>query len=398
MVSAGNFLTIAMGANYLSVFDQGKLVYLYTIYIALVLLNTAVFFSSANILRQEFRADLQYQYELTKYQSASALLTVTCLLIAGVLMQKGIGLDLSLKEWILVCIFLFLQQITDFYRRSGYVFEKIQQSAISSAVAYGLRISGIALFQPSDLTEFLFIIIIASSPIALLMMKNFLSAKKHTINAILSSDQLRKTHLRISKWTIFNAPLKWIGLHLPIILAGSLHSIEAAAIIGSVRSITTFANVLLEQLETFIPAWLASSATHSHKLLKKRSIYLLIAGAIIWVSGLILIGLLGEITLLYLLGPTYAKHSNLLYVIWFANGLYFAGRVISLHYRSMKNSKLEFYGSLAGTLALTFTIPTISKYGADGAAWSLVIVQAVSLLGLIGYRHQLVSQRASYEH
>lgn len=395
MVSAGNFLTIALGANFLPIVGQGKLIYIYTIYIALVLFNTAAFFSSANIVRNESKDAHFYRYALSKYQGVSALFTALLLTAACLLFQKTLGMHFSGQELAYLLIFLLFQQLVDFHRRAGYIFEHIPESTLGSALVYGMRIAGILLVQPGTLAEFLAVLIMASFPIVLLAVKDFIAEKSQSITKE-SWHELLHFHLKLTKWNILNTPFKWAGLHLPILLAGILHSIEAAAIVGSIRALTTFANVLLELLETFIPAWLASSAAHGYHLLKQRSIYLLITGGAVWLFGLLLIWTLGELIIQYLLGPTYAKYSELLFIIWFANGLYFAGRIIGVHYRSMKNSKLEFLGSLTGAIALIFALPAITLYGAWGAAWSLVIVQAASLFGILIYRKVLIWDQSAH--
>ncbi|MDV7396227.1 hypothetical protein RZS08_32840, partial [Arthrospira platensis SPKY1] len=58
-------------------------------------------------------------------------------------------------------------------------------------------------------------------------------------------DTAEVEHWRLSGWLIMDAPLKWIGVHAPILLVGLLHSGEAAAVLGTVRALISFANVFL---------------------------------------------------------------------------------------------------------------------------------------------------------
>lgn len=391
-VSAGNFLTIALGANFLPIPDQGKLIYIYTLYIAIVLFNIAAFFSSANVVRNESGAGHAYKSILTKYQMISACLISLAIFLAFFSFQHAFGLRFTWLELTFLALFILLQQLADFYRRAGYVFGHIRASTVSSIWLYGIRIAGILYFQPDTLTEFLVIIIAPLLPIAIIAILEF-AANRHNDPQPIANKSLLHLHLSLSKWGICTAPLKWAGLHLPVILAGVFHSVEAAAILGSIRALTTFANVFLELLETFIPAWLASSIAHGQHVLKKRSTYLLCVGAAIWLAGLLLIGMAGEAIVQFLLGQVYSSYSNLLYIIWVANGLYFIGRIIGVHYRTLKNAKLEFIGSLAGAVALLFALPLIYSLGAWGAAWCLAIAQTANLAAILAYRTTLMRKQ-----
>jgi hypothetical protein len=384
-VSAGNFLTIALGANLLPLEEQGKLIYIYAIYIAMVLFNVSAFFSSANTVRNEIDSTGCYQRLLLKAQLISAALT--SILLAGSLFvfHAAIKWQLTGNELIALLIFLLLQQIADFYRRSGYIFNHIKMSTLSSFWLYGIRISGLLYFRPNNLLEFLSVMIIPIVPIALFALEDYRRNRNITCDSAIKRN-LIQMHLGLSKWSICNAPFKWAGLHSPILLVGVLHSIEAAAILGTIRALTTFANVLLELLETFIPAWLVSKAVHGNHVLRKSSLYLLGIGAVVWGLGFCVILIFGKAVIYYVLDSAYIAYSNILYILWMGSGIYFLSRTISLHYRTKKNTWLELMGSIIGAFTLLATLPLITLYGAWGGAWCLVIVQSAMLTSMLIYR------------
>lgn len=193
------------------------------------------------------------------------------------------------------------------------------------------------------------------------------------------------SHVHLSKWNVVNAPLAWGGLHLPLLMIGAFAGKEAAAIIGSIRGITTFMNVLLELLETYVPTWLASKIKKDGELPRAPSVRLLGVGGAIWIAGFIAFWFAGEWVLRLLLGERYASYNAVLLIIWGANGLYFIGRVISLHFRMSRDTLAQAIGSLGGVLALWAALPIILKNGVEGGAWSFAIVQGGVILTLFLY-------------
>lgn len=384
-VSAGNFLTIALGANLLSLADQGKLVYVYAIYVAVILFNISVFFSSANTVKNGLQSTECYQHLLLAYQLVSAVLISFLISVFLLFFHHKFNWQPSVEEYIYLFLFIVLQQIADYARRAGYIFNSIKFSTLSSFWLYGARILMILYFQPDNLSDFLLFLLLPTLPIVLFELTEYLRGCRLSCDEA-TRRKLIHIHFTLSKWSICNTPFKWAGLHSPILLVGALHSLQAAAILGSIRAITNFANVLLELLETFAPTWLASRVKHGHHVLRKSSLNLLYAGMVGWLLGLFVIWMFGEAVIAYALGRNYAEYASILYVIWIGNGIFFIGRVIGLHYRTKENTFLELMGSLSGGVGLLATIPLMASYGVWGGAWAFVIIQAFTLLGIQAYR------------
>lgn len=381
-VSGGNFLTIALGAALLPIGEQGKLISIFTAYIALVLFNVSAFFSAANIVHGKVDSSDRYRHVLLSAQMASALLASAAVLIGLMAFQGALQWRISASEMVFLSGFLVFQQFADFYRRSGYVFDLIGGAALQSVLLYGARIAAILYFRPETISGFLAAMALPALPPVLYGAARFLLDRGKPVGAEGDRD-IARFHLSMSKWNIYGAPLRWAGLHLPILLVGTLHSLEAAAILGTLRAITTFANVLLELLETFVPAWLSAKRQQGRQALLGGSLALLGIGALIWVAGMVAMVLMGETAIRHMLGAEYAAYTPILYVIWAGNGIYFVGRTVGLHYRMQQNSRLEFLGLAMGACALLLSAPLIPLYGAWGGAWSLVVVQAATLGGLL---------------
>lgn len=382
IVSGGNFLTIALGAALLPIGEQGKLVYIYSAYIALVLLNISAFFSAANIVRNEADAEERYKSLLLGYQIGSSILTTLLIAATLVIFQEQLGWQVTAQDLVLLSAFLVSQQIADFYRRSGYVYGRIESVALQSLWFYGARIAGVLYLQPATVLEFLLIMTLPALPAVLLALGEIARHRARFIHDGKNLDIIR-LHFNLSKWNILGTPFRWAGLHLPIILVGALHSLEAVAILGTIRAITTFANVLLELLETFVPAWLSSKHRESEETLADASFRIFYVGIFVWTVGALAIWLAGEKAIDLILGPEYVSYSSLLLILWASNGVYFSAKIIGLYYRLRKNTRIEFLGLAIGMISLLLATPLIILYGAWGGAWCLVIVQAVTLAGLL---------------
>lgn len=386
VVSGANFLTIALGAVFLPIGEQGKLIYVYTTYIALVLLNVSVYFSAANIMAAEVGSQARYEGLLLKFQVATALLTSTLTLAVLAVFHQALAWQVSLIEATFLLLFLSAQQVADFLRRSGYVFGRIGNVTVQSLWLYGARIATLLYFRPDTLSGFLLLMLLPALPVALAGVGKLLSESRGYVDAWKDKNKnLLREHVNLSKWNILNMPIRWAGLHLPVMLAGALHSVEAAAILGTIRAITTFVNVLLEMLETFVPAWLSSKYQGGETTLRRGSMMLLYVGSAVWIVGALAIGTFGEAIVSLMLGAEYRHYTPILYIMWAANGIYFVGRAIGLHFRIKKNAFVEFAGLATGAFALPFAIPLIVYHGALGGAWCLAIVQMASLAGLLSY-------------
>lgn len=380
-VSAGNFLAIALGAHFLPLDEQAKLVYAFGIYYGLVILNTAAFFGSALQVRGDPVAWPDYERMLLRGQALSAF--ALAILVPGSLWVAGdlIGWRISPNEALLFGVFLLLQQFADFYRRSGYVFGRTGASVLSSQAVFWIRILGILIIRPDAFTGFLWIFV--------------LSALAGSMGLLLGTRQSRASqpeghtqlyaHVHLSKWNLVNAPLLWVGLHLPLFMIGALANKEAAAIVGSIRGLTTFMNVFLELLETYIPLWMVRRAAAEGRLSRRPALRLLEIGLVVWVFGLFGLWVAGEQLLFLMLGEAYVSYSIVLLIIWAANGLYFVGKVIALHFRTAHDTFAQVIGSLGGIAALATAVPLITHEGVTGGAWSFFVVQTGLVSALLVY-------------
>jgi len=374
-VSGGNFITLALGANFLSLDDQGKLCYVMSLYAIATLINVALIFSVAPVIKKSLHSisHVFYRQQLLLVQLSAALSISLVLCYAIYLFGDFIHWDVDSSQLAFVFIFLVIQQMLDFFRRSAYIFEGVKQALFTSISLYMVRIIIILLIRPSNLSEMLLLLILSCFsgilPIIFLYKRKFFKIYRqgfHKTSLIY--------HFHLAKWNISSAPLGWISFFLPAFILGWVETTSSVAIYLSIRSLSGAVNILLELLETFIPKWLADF--DRKKNLLEATIKLLTIGIAIWISVLIFISIYGRNLILVLFGNKYSEFLLILILFWVGNGLHFITRVFGLYCRANKNTFFEFFGAVGGCLGLFVSLPFIINKGMYGAALSTIIVPA----------------------
>ena len=387
-VSAANFLAIALGAWMLELGEQSKLVYGYTFYFALVLFNASALFSAAPVLRYEVSDAAAYKRLLLRAQCLIAVAGAVIALV--VFMWLGAALDWVPDAIEMGCILLFLglQQLADFNRRADYVFGEIKGAALISVLGLALRLGLLLPLQPQDAATFYLIFAISAIPGAYLAIRRGWGVPGSGDDA-----HVLRRHMRLARWNMLHAPLQWMGLHSPVFLVGALAGGGAAAILASVRSVGTVANVLLELMETYVPNWMASRARQQGPAGMRSVVLKLYAlGGVLWLAAAIAIVTIGESILALLLGRGYAEYWPILLLLWVGNGLYFLGRVYGVKHRVSRWTSVELAGSAGGLAVLLVSLPLMSLYGALGGACAIVLVQLGSMLTQLAYARRFVRQ------
>jgi len=379
--SATNFLTIAAGAWLLPINEQAKLVYVYAMYMALVMFNVATLFAVAPILYHEVENKKLYRRQLLRLQmvisAAGALVMVIFIKLVGQWLD-WVADDFELLG---VAAFLGFQQMSDFNRRSGYVFHEINSALLFSLILLLLRIAVLFLFKPDDAGWFFILLLVSCLPGAF----RAISLDWNLPKSRFDHKDIRE-HFRLSLWNIRAFPFKWMAQHSPVLLAGGIIGPGAAAIIGSVRSISTVTNIFLELLDTYVPARLASLLQREgHKGIKKVINVMYMAGAGIWLAGFLVIFFYGKLILQLLLGPVYVDHDDLLMLFWIGNGLLFISRVSAVRYRLVKLTIVEFVGAFTATIVLLVCLPLIYWYGLIGTGYLIVLVRLANAVSRVVY-------------
>ena len=357
--------------------EQGKLAYVISAYMATVLLNVAAIFAVAPVIKHEVENPACYRFLLVRGQAILAILSTLVIITSMYFYGASIGWELSPSETGILALFFFLQQLADFKRRAAYIFDSVWGACKISFWTYGLRIVFLLVLRPDTIFEFLAIFVVGALIGSLSTIFSHFRFIGNTLCAQIEQSSTIALHMRRSLWTTLNAPLSWICFFLPIFILGATESAKAAAILVSIRSISSVANVALELLETMIPNWLAArAANHGTTGLRSSTNQILLTGTVFWAIGLLIIFAINDKLIYWLLGHEYAAYSSLLIVAWIGNGVHFVSRVIGLHYRTHKKTHVELIGSLGGLAALAGSVFLISSLGIVGAAWTYVVVPA----------------------
>jgi len=381
MVSASNFLTIAFGAWLLPLPEQAKLIYVYTSYIALVLVNAATLFAAAPILRDEVPDPHAYRRHLLLTQIVIALAAVIVVDVVFSAYGSVIEWQPTVAELLGLSSFLLIQQFADFNRRAEYVFGLVAIGAGMSVIALVLRVGGLLVVQPDNAQAFMVVLALSSLPGAVAA---FWRGAWST--PLWWDRRLLKQHISIARWSMASAPLRWSGLHLPIFLVGALSGAAPAAILASIRSLSTFANVFLELFETYIPSWMARRRVEAGlQAVKAAAIKLYVLGVAGWTTVFIVLLFFGDRLIGVALGPEYSQYSFILVILWIGNGVTFLVRVANIRHRVEGRSFLEFVGVIAGVMALVLTIPLVNMFGPLGGAWSIVLIQLSSVAAIMWF-------------
>jgi O-antigen/teichoic acid export membrane protein len=372
LVSGGNFLIIALSAHFLDFVEQGKLAYIISAYMITVMLNVAIFFYAAPLVNVNLEDNKTYRSFLQWGQLYLSILSSLSITLFFALLGKKIGWDITKIEIILLFIYLTLQQLIDFRRRESYIFTSILDAIKSSAITYIPRITLLFLIQPYTIYGVLLILVISSlwSAISFLLQLDMYAL----IRSWSIRDQV-KEHIRLSKFSMFNAPISWALFFLPIFILGVFHSPAMSAVLLSVRSISGVVNVFLELLETFIPVWMVNIFNKDGSVaLKKTSSTLLKFGFLLWFIVLVFILIFGFQILHLILGEGYASYVDILLISWIGNGIHFISRVVGLYWRSTNIPKVELMSSIGGLFVFLISIPIIISHGLLGAAWMYILV------------------------
>ena len=378
-VSGGNFLTLVICANGLTVSGQGKLSYVIICYMALALFNIASIFNGASVLINEQSNKEKYRKILFVYQVFAALFTSALLTSALFFAGNYIGWKIESVELILVALFLFTQQIVDFDRRIKYICENEKSALLSSVRVYPVRIILLMIFLPSSIKEALELLVLANLFASILVIIKQSShvtkyVSRESVTVILA-------HLKFSKLIILSALMGWLWSYLPTIFLGYFYGKGLVGILVTLRSITNVANVLMEQVETVSSVVFARKAyKHGEEELGSAVTNILISGTGIWVCGVIVLYFFGHGIVLNMLGQEYANYSGLLVIMWLGFGIYFIARVFAIKYRSLKNLKIEFLSGLSSLLMALVCIPLISQYSIVGTAWAYVFISLSAVL------------------
>jgi len=361
-VSGGNFIAIMLGARLLALEDQGKLGYILSAYLAVSILNQTSIFQLASV--EAPKTDESYYVFIQLLQIVISFVSSILLTILLVWLGAGAGWKISIMEFLIISLFLFLQQQADFVRRSSYIFSSATVSLISSAILYPTRLLAILVFKPNDIFSFSLILGLTALIPAIKSVFDLYKAKK-------DMKELQKfilPHFIKAQWLILSAPFSWLWCNIPIFILGMHGSLMQVGVFTTLRSLTNAGNVLLETLETYVSALVGKSYIQNKTAYIKLMKNTLISGLVLWSVGFFIFFVMGKDLINILFNNDYKEFSLLLIYLWTGILSVFLSRLSSVMSRTVGKTDTIFVSLIIGTLVSyavsIFLIPLFNVYGA----------------------------------
>jgi len=369
IVSGGNFLTIALSANFLGLQEQGKLGLIITAYGAIMVANLALIFQRAAIDAPQAGSPHAYRSLLAGFQLLAALPIAVLVLLILYFLGAQSGWRFTREDFLLVGAFLLLQQLASFDRRSAYILNRSRYAVLSSALIYIPRLATILLVRPVTVRHILSISILSCLiPAARTIyfgLRSLLASLPDTLRFI-------RAHTASARWLILAAPLDWLWANIPVYFLGSIAGLAAVGVLTAVSSIANVGNILIELLETEGAARLGRLKDGDGAAWRKGLLELLLVGLLGWAGFFAVFALFGGQLLVFILGDKYSDYGMVLLTLWIAKFFFFLFRINAIRHRTKTHTAIALYGFLFGCILLLLILaPVIRRFGVLGAAAGL---------------------------
>jgi O-antigen/teichoic acid export membrane protein len=292
---------------------------------------------------------------------------------------------LPLQAWLLLFFFLFVQQLSDFGRRSSYIFRSARQASLNSLTIYPLRILLLVVIHPSDVTSFLWILLLTSLPPALMVLVRALK----TLSFDTSFFQNTREHLREAKWLLISSPFSFLWGMIPVYTGGLILSLNEIGLYATLNSINNVGNVAMELLETEFSANAGKVAASDSASMKTLFRKVLATGLGAWVLGMVVVIVFRDLIIRIIAGNAYMAGEKLMILLWASVLFMFLSRLDTVLLRTMEKTRAVFNSYFIATLvALLSAWPLIKALGVYGIAVSVIL----ATLSIFLYQRYVIYQ------
>ena len=377
LVSGGNFLTIFLGAIYLSLHDQGNLIILLSFYFFCLIASIALVYAPTQSLYPKFDNNSNYIFTGFLYHILISIALILLVVVSVHSMNLSDEVHISNNFLQSFLIFVFLQQIADYGRRVSYVIYSSFVSFCLSAMLYLPRIIGLLIVEPNNLNDFLMVLIFANVIDGILVVV-FIVSKKIK-DALVFEKYMLKQHVLFSRNIFYSAPIGWSVAYLPTLVLGFFSGPFLVGVLGTLRGIVGVANLFVEMIEVSAISHLASKNHKGEQAYVKLFFQRLIVGFTI--SWLIVFFLIYNF---YRYGaefvaPEFHEYQSIFLMLCLVYFIYFYGRMHVLYLRVFFNTKAEFYNSKVALVSTLLSFPLIYVFDIIGAASVLIVAQLFAL-------------------
>jgi O-antigen/teichoic acid export membrane protein len=368
---------IALGANYLSMSEQGIFSYVYLFYVGIVVINLALIYQWSSVKAPLVESRENYKNFLLNTQIFFAFGTSFFLLFALKILSLVSNWELPFGICGLIFIYFYFQQISDFARRAAYVFQTPREAFINSLFIYPIRIALIFILRPSTIEGFILLIGLTSLLPAIYLILTHLKFIKYDKRFF--SDF--RNHFNEVKWLLIGTPFSFLWGNIPVFISGIVLNLDSVGLFTSLNSITNVGNIGMELLDTEFSSRLGKTAAEDKK--KSRKVYqnIFILGIAFWFIALGIFLVFGKYIIEIIDGPAYVRGQQLLIYQWVTVLFMFIFRVDAVWIRTLGDTKTLLRSSIIGTaVAIIVSWPMIHFFGEIGIA--LAVTLAAVAIGL----------------
>lgn len=377
-VSAGNFLTILLGAIYLSISDQGNFIVLLSLYFFCLVISIALVYAPTQSVYPKSEDNQNYIYTIFVYHwCLSIILALIVFLALGAINFSSL-ISIPQDSVIYFTTFIFLQQLADYGRRGAYVFSNASVAFCFSVFLYIPRVVALIVVQPAHLEDVLLVLVYASA-IDAFCITVYMIYKKIKRRLVFDRHILIE-HIRFSRNILYSAPVGWAVAYAPTLVLGFSSGPALVGILGTLRSIVGLANFFVEMIEVSVIAYL-SSQNHkgASEYVKRFFRNLIFWFSISWLVFFVIIFQFYDFGI-SLIREDLLEHRWVFLMLFVSYALYFFGRMHILFFRVFCNTEPELYYAIASLVVALIALPLIYKFDIVGAALVYILIPFVSFL------------------
>jgi O-antigen/teichoic acid export membrane protein len=292
-----------------------------------------------------------------------------------------------------VCVYVCLSQIQELIRRAWYTEERCSTALLNTLINYFVQIIVLfILFSKKALTVETAFIAMALGPLAGILFSRYqgIYLTRPTISDVKS---YAHQHWNYGRWLVYGVFAIWGSTQLyPFMLAAT--GLAAVGALAACRNLLNGISVLLQTINSYLPSHIRRMLkTHSEASLRKyfRKLTIKVGGAAVLFCGTIAI--FSQEILHKIYGENYADASTILRIL--AIGTFFAAvsAVPTNALMALGKTRDIFNGNLHSTIfSLSGGWWLVSRYGLEGAAVSIVIALAISLITQVIALHRWIEK------
>lgn len=378
LVSGGNFLTIFLGAIYLSLHDQGNFIVLLSFYFFCLIASISLVYAPVQTVYPRLNGNPNYIYTGLVYHLLLSLGLIVTVVIAINGMNYSALISISSDSIKYFMAFILFQQIADYGRRLSYVFFNSFVAFNLSAFLYIPRILSLYLVKPADLDSAL-MILIASNVLIAVVVTAFILLKKIK-QGLIFEIALLKQHMLFSKNIFYSAPIAWTVAYTPTLVLGFFSGPVLVGVLGTLRSIVGVSNFFVEMIEVSVISQLASRKQNGEiAYVKKYFVNLIIFFSALWLVLFLLVVLFYNEGISFV-GDDFRQYRPIFLLLCVGYLIYFFARIHVLYFRVFYHTETELYNSRVALVTTCFLFPLIYLFDITGAASVYVLSQLSSLL------------------